>query len=340
MIRLRSYAAAAALLGTAGLASGCGLDLQDVPLPHLVSGPTYQITVEFADALNLPVDAPVKLDGATVGEVREVTAGDYVAEVDLALSEAVRLRSSSRAEIRLTAPMGTAFVQLLPGRKGRLLGEGDTLTTAATSTAPDVTDLLASLSTIVTGGSFRDVATVIEELNVALTGNAGRVHSLLARLDTAVTHMNDQFPALDRLTVALDRLTDRLAEDLPTITASMTELTDLVDVLDRQRERMMTTLEAITRFGSVATPFTASVRDDAVGALADLRTVLTSLVGSRDDITGLLNGLAAFAKGSDAATPGDFVNFDLTFLLDLDALTQLSSGDDPRVRPGQQGGAR
>lgn len=315
----RAVAASVLLLGA--LTAGCGLTLEDVPLPGLVRGPTYRVTIEFADALNLPVDAPVKLDGATVGQVSAVAAGDYVAEVELALSTAVRLRESSRAEIRLTSPMGTAFVQLFPGDTGAVLTDGATLPVAATGSAPDVTDLLSALSTVVTGGSFADISTIIGQLNVALTGNAGDVRRLLVRLDTAVTDLNADFPRVDRLTAALDRLTTRLAGDLPELTRSLTDLADLVSTFDQQRQQLVTALESLTRFDAVATPLTLAVRSDLVAQLEDMRPVVRSLLDGRSHIDGVMAGLVAFAEGSDRAAPGDFANFDLTFLLDLKALT-------------------
>lgn len=319
-LRWRARIAVAAALGPAVLASGCGLSLEDVPLPDLVEGPTYAVTVEFADALNLPVDAPVKLDGATVGQVTAVEAGDYVAEVELALSTSVRLRDSSRAEIRLTSPMGTAFVQLFPGEAGAELAAGATLPAAATSSAPDVTDLLSALSTVVTGGSFADISTIIDQLNVALTGNAADVRRLLSRLDSAVTDLNADFPRVDRLTASLDRLTTRLVDDLPEITRSLTDLTALVTSFDSQRKRLVTAMESLSRFDAVATPLTRAVRDDLLAQLQDMRPVLRTLLAGRKDIDGVMTGLIAFADGSDRAAPGDFANFDLTFLFDLKAL--------------------
>lgn len=305
----------------AGSLTGCGLALDDVPLPGLVAGPTYLVTVEFADALNLPVDAPVKLAGATVGQVRSVEAGEYVAEVELAIVTSVELRESSRAEIRLTSPMGTAFVELFPGDDGDVLAEGDTLPVAATGSAPDVTDLLSALSTVVTGGSFADISTIIDQLNVALTGNTDGARLLLRRLDRAVTDLNGDFPRVDRLTASLDRLTTQLAGDLPTITRSLTELTDLVTSLDRQRSDLVAAMESLRQFDVVATPLTAAVRSDLVAQLDDMRPVVRTLLRHRADVDAVMAGLVAFASGSDSAAPGDFANFDLTFLLDPDALT-------------------
>ena len=54
-------------------------------MPAQVSGPTYELTAEFRNALNLPQGAPVKLHGNRVGTVQEINAHDYVARVTLRL---------------------------------------------------------------------------------------------------------------------------------------------------------------------------------------------------------------------------------------------------------------
>lgn len=345
MTGIRRLLAAALVSSVAGATAGCGLGLDDVPLPDLVAGPTYSVTLEFADALNLPVDAPVKLDGATVGQVTAIEAGAYVAEVEVALSETVELRAGSRAEIRLTSPMGTAFVELYPAGRGRVLAAGDVLRATSTGTAPDVTDLLSALSTVVTGGSFDDISTIITQLNVALTGNAGDVRVFLGRLDRAVTDLASDLPLVDRLTAAVGRLASRLESDLPVITRSLVDLTDLVESFEDQRAELVAALDSLRRFDAVATPLTRAVRDDLLGQLADMRPVVRTLLDGRRDIDGIMNGLIAFASGSDRAAPGDYVNFDLTFTADLEALLEYHRGDEPPVEPdvpgrGSTGGAR
>jgi phospholipid/cholesterol/gamma-HCH transport system substrate-binding protein len=322
-----------ALAVTATLASGCGLQLEDVPMPRLVSGPTYHLDLRFDDALNLPTGAPVKLAGATVGQVSRVEVQDYTAEVQVEIADDVRLHASSRAELRLTSPMGTSFIELTDGSTGALLREGDDIDTGRTSEAPDVTDLMSALSTVVTGGSFGDISTIIRELNAALTGNGGTVHSLLTRLDTSVTGLDRELPTLDRLTASLDRLTTRLKADLPGITASLTDLSGLVTTLESQRTKMMGALASLRRFELQATPFTAATRTDLLTNLGSMRSVLQTLLGLRGDISGTLKGLVAFAEKGDEAAPGDFVNFDLTFLGDLGSLLHVETGNPAPPSP-------
>lgn len=315
--------------------TGCGLKLEDVPMPKLVSGPTYEITAEFHDALNLPVDAPVKLEGATVGQVASVEPGEYIALVTLEVSEDVVLARNSSTEIRLTSPMGTAFVQLFPGSKGEALVEGDVIPAKRTSEAPDIADLLTALSTVVTGGSFHDISTIIKQLNVALTGNAGTVKQLFRRLDRAVTRLNDEFPTIDALTASLNRLSSQLAADLPELSEGMTEMAELATSLDDQRATMMATMDALRRFEAVATPYTADIKDDLLRNLGSLRTVLRTLAEEKANIDHIMTGLVAFSTGSDAASPGDFVNFDLTFLLDPDAF-RATGGTSPFPAGGEE----
>ena len=325
--------AAVALAALGAGASGCGLKLEDVPMPKLVGGPTYHLDLRFDDALNLPTGAPVKLDGATIGQVSKVDVQDYVANVQVEIADDVQLRATSSAELRLTSPMGTSFIELTQGKGGGVLREGDAIDTGRTTEAPDVTDLLSALSTVVTGGSFGDISTIIHELNDALTGNAGTVRSLLARLDTSVTGLDRELPTLDRLTGSLDRLTTRLRSDLPGITASLTDLSHLVTTLESQRTQMMAALASLRRFELQATPFTEAVRTHMLRNLGSLRTVLQTLIGLKSDISGTLEGLVAFAEKGDKAAPGDFVNFDLTFLGDLKSLLSVQAGNPAPPAP-------
>src|SRR3546814_14696893 len=117
MIRRIATAAALCLVMVGG---GCSLSLQDVPLPSLVSGPTYEVEAVFESALNLPVDSPVKMDGATVGQVTAVRVEDYAAHVKMKIIEDQPLRAGGRAEIRLTSQMGTACGELI--ESGRASG--------------------------------------------------------------------------------------------------------------------------------------------------------------------------------------------------------------------------
>ena len=237
------FARLGAAVASAAALSACGADLSDVPLPSQVSGPTYEIEAVFDSALNLPRQAPVKLDGRTVGDVVSVEAVDYTARVRLRISDETRLPAGTRAQTRLSAPVGEAFVALLPPEDaagGAHPEHGDVLDREVTDTAPDTTDLLTGLSAAVTGGSYADLKVVIEELVTAFDGRGGDVRHLVRRLDSVVTSVNTHRDDIDAALDGLDRLSAQLADDTDSIAASAEALAPAIRVWPSRRTRRST----------------------------------------------------------------------------------------------------
>lgn len=330
-----------AVLAVAGslTLSGCGLELRDVPMPSLVSGPTYTVDAMFANALNLPEQAPVKLDGDTVGEVASITVDDFRARVRLRLDDSVVLRRGTRAGIRLTSAMGEAFVELVPPtRPGPRIRPGAVLGLPATSTAPDTTDLLAALSVLVTGGSFADVQVIVTELRTALRGNSTEVRRLLHRLDRTVTGLNQRTQRIDSVLDHLDALTTSLAHDSGTISRAVEEITPAVTVLARQRESAMELLRQVAALSRAGKHVVAATREEILDQLKAVEPILDTVVRNQKSLEPMLTGIRAFAHRLDRATPGDFANFQLTTLLDVRVngglpLVDLPPGKPPALDP-------
>jgi phospholipid/cholesterol/gamma-HCH transport system substrate-binding protein len=314
-----------------------------VPLPSLVSGPTYELEAEFANALNLPQGAPVKLHGNVVGTVQDIRARDYVARVTLRLREGTPVPRGTRAEVRTTAPMGEAFVELTPPAASTgtpaLMRPGQSLPLSSTATAPDVTDLLVALSASVTGGPFADISTIIKQLNVALDGRTGDVHQLLQRLDNLVAGLNAHTADIDRVLDGMDRLGSRLAHDTPTLTRAIDDLTPAVRTLSGQRADLIRLLTRLTRLSTSSRRVIAATRDSLVRQVEEVGPVLATLIAKMDRMRPLMQGVLDFGHALDSATPGDFARFDLTTLLapgDLSRLPGLSGlpGGGTNPQPG------
>jgi phospholipid/cholesterol/gamma-HCH transport system substrate-binding protein len=314
--------------------SGCSLSLESVPMPSLVGGPSYEIGAEFRNALNLPQGAPVKLNGNVVGTVRQIHAKDYVAQVTLELRRGTDVPEGTRAEVRTTAPMGEAFVELTPpSRPGAatavnvpaLLADGDRLPLSATATAPDVTDLLVALSATVTGGPFADISTIIKELNVALDGHTGDVRQLLARLDSLVTGLNTHTVDIDRVLGGMDRLGSALAADSPTLSRAIDDLTPAITTLRGQRTDLMTMLGSLTRLSTVSRRVIGATKESIVRQVNEVGPVLQTLVANMDRMRPMMQGVLDFGQALDSATPGDYARFELTALLAPGSLSNLPS---------------
>lgn len=309
--RLLRAVPALAVLVTLG---GCGLELADVPMPATVPGETYELSATFETALNLPVGAPVKLDGDRVGEVTDVAARDYRAVVTFAMAEAVQVPRRTRAAIRTSSPMGEAFLELDPRGGGPSLADGDRIGAGRTETAPDVPDLLAALSVVTTGGSFADIGTIVDELDTALEGNGGHIRSLVARLDHLLTGLNAHTAEFDRVLDGLDVLGGQLAEDSDRIVAAVDELRPAIRSVAGQRAQLMTLLREVVALGETSTRVVGATREQLVADLRAASLVLDTLVEEQRGLAPTLRGLRAFARKLDDKTPTDFALFDLRFI--------------------------
>lgn len=321
MNRSRTGAATCALavgiLSTLLGLSGCSLE--SVPMPSAVSGPSYTVTARFRDALNLPEGAPVKLDGSLIGQVDRIRVRDYVALVTLRLRRGTPVPRGSTAQVRTTAPMGEAYVELDPPDGGtdggEALGDGDVLPLRATTTAPDVTDLLVALSATVTGGPFADISTIVKQLGVALDGRSGDVQTLLQRLDRLVRGLNAHRRDLDRVLDGMDGLASSLAADAPVIARGIDDLAPAVRTLRRQRADLVRLLGQMSRLSRASRKVVVASRTSLVRQVREVGPVLQTLIDNQDQMRPLLQGVLDFGRALDSASPGDYARFELTALL-------------------------
>lgn len=315
ILSLSRGAVASLVLATALTLGACGPDLYDVPLPSKVRGETYPLSADFASALNLPPASPVKLEGRTVGEVTKVTTSDYVAHVSFEIMENTKIPTGSRAEVRLTAPVGEAFVALVPPTKPTtgVLAAGTTIGLERTTTAPDTTDLLTGVSAAVTGGSYADLKVVVNELATAMDGSSTTVRHLLREVDGLVTSTNRHRDDIDAGLDVLDRLTASLADDTELIASSIKKLDPAIRTLQQHEDKAVELLIALDRIEETSRATVDGMRGRLRAQLKDTRTLVDAVIAERDQIRPLMTGISGFADSLDRATPGDFAMFDLTF---------------------------
>ncbi len=308
------------------LLGGCGT-LRDVPLPGLVSGPTYPISAEFTNALGLPEQAAVRYRGATIGEVTQVHTKDYRAVVGMKISDKVSVPAGVRAEIRFSSPMGEAFVELTaPDDRAETarLRAGSVIGLDATSQAPSATDLLASVSTLVTGGSFADMKVIIGELNTALSGNAGDVRELVGRLDTTLTHLNQHTARFDRALNALGTVSGQLVGDRALLDRALDDLPPAIATLSRQRDRILALMKRLRELSHSGTRTMVATRRSLTSVMRDLGPILRTLERNERTFGPIFDGIRDFGRASDTAGYGLFANFDLTTVIQPADLVKLA----------------
>jgi virulence factor Mce-like protein len=240
------------------LVAGCAGGVEELPLlaPGL-SGPTYELTAEFGNALNLPDRAKVRVGGADVGEVVGMTAHDYTALVQMRILDRVRLPVGTTAELRSATPLGDVFVSLTPpppGTAGAMLSDGDRIPVHDTRAGATIEQVLATTTLLVNGGVIRNLTRVLNGVGGALgpegEGLTRLVHesralvSAMAQRSGEIRIMLERTAALaDELNRRRDTINELLASSAPALmtltdnTAAIVELINTLGAVTAQLQR-------------------------------------------------------------------------------------------------------
>ncbi|WP_405137769.1 MCE family protein [Nocardia sp. NBC_01388] len=207
-------------------ASACSVSLDTMPLPAPSVGPhSYALTATFANALNLPTKAKVKLDGADVGEVESMRARDYNAVVALRIRSEVVLPASTTAELRSATPLGDVFVALIPPPNPQpgaaALRDGDRIPQASTSAAATIEDVLARAALLVNGGVIRDLTKVINGLGTEFGGHGDPLGDLIAQSTELVRTLSARSDQIRTVVLDTTALTDSIAAQQNTVNSAV-----------------------------------------------------------------------------------------------------------------------
>ncbi|MBB5075133.1 MCE family protein [Nonomuraea endophytica] len=315
------------------LAAGCGFEgVQSLPLPggaDLGHNPR-EVTIEFADALDLVPHSLCKLNDVTVGKVTAIElAAGWRAEVTCTVRADAALPAGTGAAISQTSLLGEKFVKLVPAGAGSLNGR---IPLSRTTQTAEVEQVLAAASLLVNGGGLEQLATINTELGAMLDGRTGTVRNLLRRLDAFAAALDGSKGDIVRLIGNLDRLTATLAAQRQTLRAVATDIGPAVKQLRRQRADLTRMLTALARLGRTATRVVTRSQDDTLANLAHLRALLADLDRARHELAANLGTALTFPFPGSATglLRGDYGNVDVT--VDLTPSTTLDNflGRSPR----------
>ena len=216
----RSARALQVVVTACGLAlatAGCGTDgLASIPLPAPGLGSTgYTLTAVFADALNLPTKAKVKLAGADVGEVLSMVARNYTAVTQLRIRGDVTLPQGTTAELRTATPLGDVFVSLRPPAEENpnapMLKNGDTIGLDHTAAASTVESVLSSAALMVNGGTVRNMTNLINGAGKAAGDGGEAFGDLLRKSSRLLDTLNARSGQMAQVLTETSRLADKLS---------------------------------------------------------------------------------------------------------------------------------
>ncbi|MDJ0392673.1 MlaD family protein [Rhodococcus sp. G-MC3] len=261
------------------LVSGCGIDPSNIPTPGNGSGgSTYRIHIEFANALNLPLRAPVMANGVEVGALTDVSltdptstsAGEVRADIDI--EQSVSLPSTTTAQLQQDTILGDIYIALELGPSGGAQIPPDgTIPIAQTEPALQVEDLLSGLATFVSGGAIQAAQDVVNRLNGVLPAKPAETQ----------------------------RISDVLKNDLIDVAAHQADLSAFLDAIDANTRMVLDNKVALNE---LLTPQGVVT----VAAIINSLIRLIGVIGALGSIARALEWIAPLATAGNAAA-GAFV---------------------------------
>lgn len=322
-----------AVVGLTALLGGCGFSLQTMPKLGGQSGPGYTLHAQFANVLNLPQEAQVRVGAAVVGHVASISTKDFRADVGMRIAKHVRIPVGTTAEVRFDSPLGDEYVELtVPTSITADLKPGAVLTESDTSTAPSIEDTLSALGTVLNGAGINQLQTIISELDQALGGNSPEVRQLLNQLVTLVSGLNAHKAQIDGALNGVDRLASQLAAGKQVIGNGIAEITPAVVELQKENSELANLLKQVSRLSVVSGAIIGKAGNATAADIKSLLPVVNQLVSVQNQIGPDLSDIAAFETATPKIAPGDYLQIGVTVNANLN-----QNPSSPDVNPSATG---
>jgi phospholipid/cholesterol/gamma-HCH transport system substrate-binding protein len=314
----RVLLAATAIAASAGLA-GCGngfTGIYDMPLPGGadLGGHPYKVTAQFANVHDLVPQAAVRVNDVAVGRVSKITlpANGWTANVTMLVNGKVHLPADAYARLAQSSLLGEKYVELgAPPNGGQgTLADGSVIPTSRTNRDPEVEEVFGALSLLLNGGGIGQIKTITTELNKALNGNEPQIRSVLERVNTLASNLNDHRGDITAALDGLDRLSATLASRKQQIGTVLDDLSPGLKVLDEQRGSLVTMLRSLETLSDVATRVIAQSKEDFVADLRALTPTLSNLAKAGRDLPRSLQVLLTYPFTDEVlnGVKGDYLN--------------------------------
>ncbi|MCX5459327.1 MCE family protein [Streptomyces sp. FT1] len=290
---------------------------ENLPLPggaDLGSDP-YTVTAELDDVLSLVPQSAVKVNDVAVGRVTRIELGgeDWAARVTMKINGKVRLPADAGARLEQSSLLGEKYVQLVaPAEEtaaGRL-GDGSVIPVARTGRNTEVEEVFGALSLLLNGGGVNQLKTITQELNAALGGREPEVRSMLKRVNTLVTTLDENRDAITDALDGVNRLSSTLATRKKDVGTVLTDLSPGLKTLEKQRGSLLAMLRSLDALSGVAVATIDASKDDMVADLKALAPTLKALADAGSDLPDSLQVLLTYPFTDEvlSGVKGDYLN--------------------------------
>jgi phospholipid/cholesterol/gamma-HCH transport system substrate-binding protein len=194
---------------------------------------------------------------------------------------------------------------------------------------------------LLNGGGIEQLHTISRELNDALQGNEPQVRSMLKRVDTLMTSLDDNKDGITDALDSVNRLSATLATRKTEIGVILDDLSPGMKVLEEQRGALVTMLRSLDRLSDVAVETIDASKEDMIADLRALGKVLKNLADAGQALPASLEVLLTYPFTDEVlrGVKGDYLNIYLavTAPSGTELIPPLTEGPVPG--PGDPGGA-
>lgn len=317
----RHLTSAALLAGSALILSSCGISLQSLPKIGGVSGPTYRVTATFANVVNLPANAEVRVGAFSVGDVSSISARNFQAVVTMKIKDSTKLPIGTTASIRFDTPLGEDFVLLEPPATpppgNADLYNGAAIPETDTATAPSVEDAFGALGALLNGGGINQLQTIVDQTNLALNGNQQRIRQLVSQLDSTVSSLAANTPSIDKALQAIASLSQTLNQGSTTITQGINALGPAADVLASETGDLNGLFAQINKLSAAANSIVDQSATGTVATVQALKPLLDQLTGVQQQLGPALTAITQLETNTPGAIPGNYLQLAINATIDI-----------------------
>ena len=289
----RSVAIVAATVAVSMTAAGCGMTVQNLPLPKPgVKGDSYELHAVFQNALNLPQRAHVKVGGSDVGVVTGITTSNFNANVDMKIQKDIQLPKGTTAELRQATPLGDVFIAMSmpksqPG--DAMLKDGDTIGLDKTSAGATVEELMISVSMLLNGGGLNQLIRTASELDGVVKGRGPQLSHLLAQLTSTMTGLNSRTTQINSVLDQTDGLLANLNQRKAELGAAADALPPMIGVIAENNKAIGDLVNKLSVTTAALGDFSNTESSETKSLLDNVDKLMSGIAQAGDNLNGALN---------------------------------------------------
>ncbi|WP_141013491.1 MCE family protein [Nocardioides sambongensis] len=258
------------------------------------------ITVKADRAgLQLAKFGDVRINGALVGQVREVTQDGEQAEIRLALEPdaAKSIPSNISVEIMPTTLFGQKFVSLVrpEAPSSTPLADGDVIPSDRVTTNVELSRILADLFPVLRAVRPADLNATLNALATALSGRGDEIGTTMDQLGGYVDAIDDHLPTLREDLVELADVADAYDLAAPDLLDTLANVTVTSKTIVQKKRDLDTFFSDLGGLADVATRVLAENEQNLIRAGELTEPVLALLAEYSPEFPCLIKGAARYA---------------------------------------------